>query len=109
MQLAAQTRKLEQAEKKVRSSNEQAKGLKEQIQAQTAARQKAQDSFNKQLQVLPCKGVVMWSNELAFAGWGPQRTLQTADMVDGMHGSGAWHAFGDIAALPYSSAQPTAI
>lgn len=52
VQLAAQTRKLEQAEKKVKSSTEQAQGLKEQIQAQTAARQKAQDSLNKQLQVM---------------------------------------------------------
>jgi hypothetical protein len=56
VQLAAQTRKLEQAEKKVKSSSEQAQGLKEQIQAQTAARQKGQDSFNKQLQVMLTEG-----------------------------------------------------
>lgn len=51
LQLAAQVRKVEQQEKKLKSLMEQVNGLKDQIQSLNAARQKAQDSFTQQLQV----------------------------------------------------------
>jgi hypothetical protein len=50
-QLAAQVRKVEQQEKKLKSLTDQVSGLKEQIQSHNAARQKAQDNFTEQMQV----------------------------------------------------------
>lgn len=50
-QLAAQLRKVQQQEKKLKSLTDQVSGLKEQIQSLTAARQKAQDNLTEQMQV----------------------------------------------------------